>query len=207
MTKKEKEMPEKPSKKPVEKPVEKPVDTPVQTIDLTDQLQAVQSQLTTVQQRLLDVTKERDDLVASVEDSKEQALRAMAELENVKRRKDAEKMDAIKFANESLFNHLLPVLDAFEMAIQQTKSIESDDAAAIVNGFELIQKQMEQFLERCSVTRIVAVNEPFDPNLHQAISSESHPDLDENTIVKEMQPGYVLNGRVIRASMVIVSTK
>ena len=62
-------------------------------------------------------------------------------------------------------------------------------------------------LEKCGVIRIQAIDQPFDPNLHQGISQESHPDKDVNTIVKEMQPGYTLNDRVIRPSMVVVSTK
>ena len=71
----------------------------------------------------------------------------------------------------------------------------------------MIKKQIVQFLDKCGVERIIALDQPFDPNLHQGISQESHPDKEENTVVKEMQPGYKLNDRVIRPSMVVVSTK
>ena len=83
----------------------------------------------------------------------------------------------------------------------------NSDVSAVVEGFAMIKKQLEQFLEKCGVVRIAAIDQPFDPNIHQGISQESHPDKDENTVVKEMQPGYRLNDRVIRPSMVVVSTK
>ena len=138
---------------------------------------------------------------------KDQSLRSLAELENVKRRKEQEKVDAIKFANERLMLDLLPILDAFDLAMGQGDVTNNPDVSAVVDGFSMIKKQLEQFLEKSGVVRIEAIDQPFDPNLHQGISQESHPDKDENTVVKEMQPGYRLNDRVIRPSMVVVSTK
>ncbi|MBL6723123.1 MAG: nucleotide exchange factor GrpE [Candidatus Margulisbacteria bacterium] len=160
-----------------------------------------------LQEQVLELNKENDALKKEVEDLKEQSLRSLAELENVKRRKEQEKQDAIKFANERLVMDLLPVLDGFELAMNQGDFGESTDVSAVVAGFSMIQKQIEQFLGKCGVVRIDAMDQPFDPNLHQGISQESHPDKIENTIVKEMQPGYRLNDRVIRPSMVVVSTK
>ncbi len=160
-----------------------------------------------LQAQVLELNKENDALKKEVEDLKEQSLRSLAELENVKRRKEQEKQDAIKFANERLVMDLLPVLDGFELAMNQGDFGESTDVSAVVAGFSMIQKQIEQFLGKCGVVRIDAMDQPFDPNLHQGISQESHPDKIENTIVKEMQPGYRLNDRVIRPSMVVVSTK
>jgi len=106
-----------------------------------------------------------------------------------------------------LILELLPILDAFQLAMSQGDLTESNDVVAVVSGFEMIQKQLAQFLDKLGVVRIDAMGQPFDPNLHQGISQEPHPDKDENTIVKEMQPGYMLNDRVIRPAMVVVSTK
>ena len=89
----------------------------------------------------------------------------------------------------------------------QSAVSESEEVKAVITGFEMIQKQISQFLEKIGVVKIESLDQPFDPNLHQGISQESHPDKDENTVVKEMQPGYKLNDRVIRPSMVVVSTK
>ena len=159
------------------------------------------------QGQILSLTKENDELKQEVASFKDQSLRSLAELENVKRRKEQEKVDAIKFANERLIMALLPTLDAFDLAMGQGDIADKTEVSADVAGFSMIQKQIEQFLEKCGVFRIEAMDQPFNPNLHQGISQESHPDKKENTIVKEMQPGYTLNDRVIRPSMVVVSTK
>lgn len=164
-------------------------------------------ELNELQAQVLSLTKENDDLKKEMESLRDQSLRSLAELENVKRRKEQEKMDAIKFGNERLILDLLPILDSFQLAMVQGDLSESNDVVAVVSGFEMIKKQLEQFLEKCGVIRIDAINQPFDPNVHQGISQESHPDKEINTIVKEMQPGYMLNDRVIRPSMVVVSTK
>ena len=176
------------------------------TISL-EEFEAVSNELNDVRDQLLEKTKESDQAIEDSLQLKEQSLRSLAELENVKRRKEQEKLDAIKYANEKLIMELLPVLDSFDLAMSQSNVTESDEVKAVITGFEMIKKQIEQFLDKCGVERIVALDQPFDPNLHQGISQESHPDKDENTVVKEMQPGYKLNDRVIRPSMVVVSTK
>jgi molecular chaperone GrpE len=167
----------------------------------------LQSKLNELQAEVLELTKQNDELKKELEDSRDSSLRAMAEVENVKRRKEQEKMDAIKFANERLVLDLLPVLDGFDLAMSQTVTIEPSEFKAVFEGFSMIKKQMEQFLEKCNVEPIEAIDQPFDPNIHQGISQESHPDKDENTVVKEMQKGYRLKDRVIRPAMVVVSTK
>jgi len=176
------------------------------TISL-EEFESVSNELNDVRDQLLEKTKESDQAIEDALQLKEQSLRSLAELENVKRRKEQEKLDAIKYANEKLIMELLPVLDSFDLAMSQSNVTESDEVKAVITGFEMIKKQIEQFLDKCGVERIVALDQPFDPNLHQGISQESHPDKDENTVVKEMQPGYKLNDRVIRPSMVVVSTK
>ena len=168
--------------------------------------QELDAQLNEIQQQLLDITKERDELQTFAEEAKDQSLRSLAELENVRRRKEQEKNDAIKFANEQLIIDLLPILDSFDLAINQMDSKDSN-LESLVAGVQLIKKQLDQFLNKFGVVPIAAIDQPFDPNLHQGISQESHPDKDENTVIKEMQPGYQLNDRVIRPSMVVVSTK
>ena len=168
---------------------------------------ALNDQINELQDQVLSLTKEKDQLEKDAADAKDQSLRSLAELENVKRRKEQEKVDAIKFGNERLINDLLPILDAFDLAMGQSAVSESEEVKAVITGFEMIQKQISQFLEKIGVVKIESLDQPFDPNLHQGISQESHPDKDENTVVKEMQPGYKLNDRVIRPAMVVVSTK
>jgi molecular chaperone GrpE len=200
--KKTKQTNAKKSKKTDSEPV-----VPAEEINVEPEAAPNDDAINELQAQVLELNKENDALKKEVEDLKEQSLRSLAELENVKRRKEQEKQDAIKFANERLVMDLLPVLDGFELAMNQGNFGESTDVSAVVTGFSMIQKQIEQFLGKCGVVRIDAMDQPFDPNLHQGISQESHPDKIENTIVKEMQPGYRLNDRVIRPSMVVVSTK
>ncbi|MGC6366495.1 MAG: nucleotide exchange factor GrpE [Candidatus Marinamargulisbacteria bacterium] len=178
-------------------------DASVESVDVD----ALNDQINELQDQVLSLTKEKDQLEKDAADAKDQSLRSLAELENVKRRKEQEKVDAIKFGNERLINDLLPILDAFDLAMGQSAVSESEEVKAVITGFEMIQKQISQFLEKIGVEKIESLDQPFDPNLHQGISQESHPDKDENTVVKEMQPGYKLNDRVIRPAMVVVSTK
>ena len=178
-------------------------EAPVESVDVD----ALNDQINELQDQVLNLTKEKDQLEKDAADAKDQSLRSLAELENVKRRKEQEKVDAIKFGNERLINDLLPILDAFDLAMGQSAVSESEEVKAVITGFEMIQKQIAQFLEKIGVVKIESLDQPFDPNLHQGISQESHPDKDENTVVKEMQPGYKLNDRVIRPAMVVVSTK
>ena len=178
-------------------------EAPVESVDVD----ALNDQINELQDQVLNLTKEKDQLEKDAADAKDQSLRSLAELENVKRRKEQEKVDAIKFGNERLINDLLPILDAFDLAMGQSAVSESEEVKAVITGFEMIQKQISQFLEKIGVEKIESLDQPFDPNLHQGISQESHPDKDENTVVKEMQPGYKLNDRVIRPAMVVVSTQ
>ena len=176
------------------------------TVESVD-VDALNNQMNELQDQVLTLTKEKDQLEKDAAEAKDQSLRSLAELENVKRRKEQEKIDAIKFGNERLITDLLPILDAFDLAMGQSAVSESEEVKAVITGFEMIQKQISQFLDKVGVVKIESLDQPFDPNLHQGISQESHPDKDENTVVKEMQSGYKLNDRVIRPAMVVVSTK
>ncbi|MEK9727022.1 MAG: nucleotide exchange factor GrpE [Candidatus Margulisiibacteriota bacterium] len=177
-----------------------------ETISMT-KFEALSDELNSVRNELIEASKSTIALSAECDNLKEQSLRSLAELENVKRRKEQEKNDAIKFANERFILDLLPVLDGFDLAMSQLGVATSEETKAVIVGFEMIQKQIIQFLEKVGVVRIQALDQPFDPNFHQGISKESHQDKDENTVVKEMQSGYTLNNRVIRPAMVVVSTK
>lgn len=137
---------------------------------------------------------------------KEKVLRALADSENFKKRKEQEKEEFCKFANERLIKELLPVLDSFDYAVDHAlKNEEQIDKDKIIEGFMLIQKQLHCFLEKMGVTAIQSLNCLFDPNVHQAVLQEENKEIPVNTVVKEMQKGYQLNSRIIRPAMVIVS--
>lgn len=146
-----------------------------------------------------------DALLEEMKPLKEAEIRAMAELENFKRRKEQEKAEFVKFSNEKMIMDILPVLDAFDMALLQADSSNEDSGKALLDGMQLIKKQLDSFLERHNVSRIEALNQDFDPNLHQALKKETKDGAEPNKVILEMQAGYRLNDRVIRPTMAVVS--
>lgn len=136
--------------------------------------------------------------------SKEEALRNLAELENFKRRKQQEVDTFKKYAAESVVTEFLPVVDNFLIACEHAKNDEQDKTE-IVKGFVMIQQLLTTTLEKLNVTAIDALDQPFDPNIHQAISQEEKEGVKADIVIKEMQKGYKLHDRVIRPSMVVVS--
>ncbi len=142
-------------------------------------------------------------LQEEVQAQKDKALRAHAELENFRKRKDQELDTFKKYAHEKMVLELLPVLDSFDRACEHAQA--QNQAQEMMEGFLLIQKQFHTVLEKCGVVPIEALQKPFDPNHHQAVLEEDVPDVEAGVVTKEMQKGYTLHQKVIRPSMVAVS--
>jgi len=134
---------------------------------------------------------------------KDLALRATADLDNFRKRATREKEDAIRYANSALLEKLLPILDNFELGLEAAKS--APDAASIVQGMAMVEKQLKDFLVSHGVELIPAEGEVFDPNRHEAVAQEPSNDVPEGTIVRQMRKGYKLKDRILRASTVTVS--
>ena len=152
-----------------------------------------------------------DDLVTQlaaardeVEALKDQALRGQAEAENVRRRAARDVENAHKFALEKFAADLLPVIDSLEKAVESAVA-DSGDMNAIREGVELSLKLFLDVLEKAGISRIHPVGEPFDPQLHEAMAMVENPDAEPNSVLDVMQAGYTLNGRLVRAAMVVVS--
>ena len=168
-------------------------------------VQELMAQVSELEQSIQSLEQLSQRQIETVKEAEEKLLRSLAEQENFKKRKEQEKLEFMKYANEKFVKELLPVLDSFNMAIQQADSEEVSDVSNLKQGVKLIHKQFVDMLSKLGVTRLDALNQPFDPNLHQAISREQREDIDENIVIKEMQAGYFLNERVIRPAMVVVS--
>jgi molecular chaperone GrpE len=144
-----------------------------------------------------------DELKRQLDEKQDRLLRALADVENVRRRAQREREDYVKYANESLLRDILPVLDNFDRAIAAAQA--GTAAPGVVDGVELIRRELLRVLERHGVTRYSAVGQPFDPSRHEAIarvvSTEQRPD----TVVSETAPGYALHGRVLRPALVAVA--
>ncbi len=153
-------------------------------------LEALQAQLAT--------------LAAAYESAKEQSLRAQAEAQNARRRAEQDVEKAHKFGLEKMVNDLLPVVDNLERALS---SIDASNEAftAIAEGIQLTHKTFVDALARHQVAVVDPQGEPFDPNLHQAVSAVPNPDVEPNTVINCFQKGYTLYGRLVRPAMVVVS--
>lgn len=148
-----------------------------------------------------DSTAEADtnDELAKVKD---QLLRTVAEMENVRRRAQRDVENAHKYAVEKLLSDLLPVVDSLEKAEDVAKT--TDNADSMAEGIGLSLKLFVGILEKAGVTLVDPLGEPFDPQLHEAMAMVPNPDAEPNSVMDVMQRGYTLNGRLVRAAKVIV---
>lgn len=132
-------------------------------------------------------------------------LRAVAELDNYRKRSEKERADAVTFANEKLIEEILPVVDNFDRALGHAS--KDENVESLRQGIDLISAQMTALLKKFGLQEIKASGEKFDPSVHHAISEEDDASSDPGTVVKEFQKGYTLKGRLLRPAMVAVARK
>ncbi|MCS3454534.1 nucleotide exchange factor GrpE [Aeromonas rivuli] len=174
------------------------VDT--QPVEPTD----VDSEVTAEQVRIAELEARLATLEAAATDERERAIRAVAEMENLRRRAALDVEKAHKFALEKFATELLPVLDNLERAIDLADK-ENEALAPMIEGVDLTLKSMQSSVAKFGLVALDPTNQPFDPNAHQAMSMIENAELAPNTVMAVMQKGYELNGRVIRPAMVMVS--
>ncbi|WP_185268274.1 nucleotide exchange factor GrpE [Halopseudomonas xiamenensis] len=136
--------------------------------------------------------------------AQDQALRAAADVQNARRRAEQEVTKAHKFALERFANDLLAVVDSLERGLE----LSSDDDPALKpmrDGMELTLKLFADTLERYHVVAVDPHGEPFNPDLHQAMTMEERDNVEPNTVIKVFQKGYTINERLLRPAMVVVS--
>ena len=138
--------------------------------------------------------------------SKDVALRAEAEMQNLRRRASIDLENAHKYSVEKFVQSMLPVADGLEKAVESVEKAASDEASkAISDGVGICHKMMVDALKKEGIEVIDPTGEPFDPNLHQAMSMVENPDVEPNSVVAVVQKGYTLKGRLVRPAMVMVS--
>jgi len=145
-----------------------------------------------------------EDARGKADDHWDQLVRVKAELENSRKRQTRELENAHKFALERFVNELLPVRDSMELGLNAARE-EGAGVDKLVEGTELTLKLFSDVMERFEVVQINPEGEPFNPELHQAISMQPRDDVPPNTVVVVVQKGYTLNDRLVRPAMVIVS--
>lgn len=132
-------------------------------------------------------------------------LRVSAEFENYKKRSIRELADVQKYANQSLVKDLLPIIDSLELALKSARESSNITDGCLLDGVELTRKEILKVFEKNNIEQIAAVGKPFDPNFHEAVMREESDDYPENTVINEMQKGYLMHDRLIRPAMVVVA--
>ena len=171
-----------------------------QPVEPTD----VDSEVTAEQARIAELEAQLEAAQQASLEERERAVRAVAEMENLRRRAAQDVEKAHKFALEKFAGELLPVLDNLERAIELADK-ENEALKPMIEGVELTLKSMQSSVAKFGLVALDPQNQPFDPNAHQAMSMIENAELAPNTVIAVMQKGYELNGRVIRPAMVMVS--
>lgn len=143
-------------------------------------------------------------LQEELQQARDTALRAAAEAQNSRRRAEQDVEKAHKFGQEKLVQDMLLVADNLERALA-TVDTADESMKAVAEGLELTLKSLIDGLKRHNVEQVDPRGEPFDPNLHQAMTQVPNPDLEPNTVMDVFQKGYTLHGRLVRPAMVVVS--
>ena len=137
------------------------------------------------------------------EENWELLLRTRAEMENLRKRTEKDLENAHKYGMEKFVNEMLPVKDSMEMGL----AAEDVTVESLREGMQLTMNMLNTAFEKLDVTEINPINEPFDPELHQAMTMQESDQVEPNTVIAVMQKGYLLNERLVRPAMVMVSKK
>ncbi|MGA9536605.1 MAG: nucleotide exchange factor GrpE [Desulfobacterales bacterium] len=156
-------------------------------------------------EEIRDLNSKLEVKTAEAEENYDRLLRVSAEFENYKKRTAREMADFKKFANQSLLRELLPIIDNLELAIKAAAEAPDGKDACLLDGVELTRKEILKVFENFHVEPIDALGKPFDPNFHEAVMREESDEHPENTVVNELQKGYLMHDRLLRPSMVVVA--
>ena len=150
-------------------------------------------------ERTKDTIKELEE---SCDRFRDDALRANAEMENIRKRAKRDVSNARRFGIEKFAKELLPVIDSIEQALKH--GVKFEETIAMKDGIELTAKMLVDILKKNGVEELDPKGEKFDPNLHEAMAMIPNPEFEDNTIFDVFQKGYMLNGRVVRAAKVVI---
>lgn len=153
---------------------------------------------------LEDLQKQLKLAQKKAEENWDKAVRAQAEMENLKRRTQKDLENAHKYGLEKFSKELLAVIDSLELGIQASTS-DNPEVIALRQGSELTIKQFEAVFAKFNIEALDPTGKVFNPELHQAMTMQPNADVEPNTVLNVFQKGYILNGRLIRPAMVVVS--
>ncbi|MCK7582788.1 MAG: nucleotide exchange factor GrpE [Chromatiales bacterium] len=170
----------------------------------TDSAATPESEAQAEERSIAELSAALDAARAEIEDGRDQVLRARAELENLRRRHTQELEKAHKFALDGFVRELLQVRDSLELGCNAAQEAGAD-VDKLREGTELTLKLLGDVMEKFGVGVVDPIDQPFDPEFHQAMSMQPREDVPPNTVVLVIQKGYTLNGRLARPALVMVS--
>lgn len=147
---------------------------------------------------------EDETLQADLDRFRDLALRSQADFENYKKRAAREKDEAIKYANSSLLERLIAIVDNFELGLEAARG--EGENSPVFSGMSMVLKQLMDFLTEHGLQPIDATGQKFDPNLHEAIAHESSEQDPEGVVIRQTRRGYRMKDRLLRPSSVVVSS-
>lgn len=150
-----------------------------------------------------DLSKKIEELTEESKNNYDKYLRSQAEIENIIKRNKKDKEELYKYANEGLIKELLQVIDNLERALSHSCNEESYNAH--IEGVELTLKGLKDILTKSGLSEVKTIGEDFDPCLHHAVMQEISDSVEKGKILKVFQKGYLLNQRLIRPAMVVIS--
>ena len=153
-----------------------------------------------------EVSAIENEALLQVATLKEELLRQHAEMDNFRKRMAREQADRLKYNHMELIRELLPAIDSLERALNHSQQQE-DASGSIIEGIEMVNRMMQESLNKFGVSRIEPQGEPFDPNCHQAVGMVQTDEVPENHVLDVFQVGYYLHDRVVRPAMVRVAEK
>ena len=181
-------------------------DTEEQKVEATQETAAQNSeQLSPEMEALKAMETELEKVKAEADEFKKKYYYLAAEMENARRRFEREKENLLKYGNEKVLSGLIEVVDNLERTVGAICKDEDEKVKNIVVGIDMVTKQFLNVLNQNGLTQVEALGKPFDPNFHEAMAQQKAEAKPEHEIICEYQKGYVLNGRLLRASKVVVA--
>ncbi len=150
-----------------------------------------------------EAASEESQLKTDLERFRDLALRSQADFDNFRKRAARDKDDAVKYANASFLERLIPILDNFELGLTAARANAAD--SPILSGMDMVSRQLNDFLLSTGVEPVAAEGQKFDPNLHEAVAQEASDNIAEGYVVRQLRKGYKLRDRLLRPATVVVS--
>ena len=149
--------------------------------------------------------KELKERAAKADENWERLVRTTADFDNFRKRAAREKQEAIKYANESLLQKLVPVLEHLDMALAAAQAAGPQPGQSLQAGVSMISQQLKNVLAESGLEELEALGKPFDPNLHEALSQQETRDVPEGQVVQQLRKGYKFRDRLLRPASVVVA--